>query len=138
MSQPNQRPVFVVTLKNRIVAMDAHSGQRVWEVETIDPQGHGAVQVEQDFVVHAFKDVATCVRYSDGHVLWRANLPRQFKLAPNVMIFAGCVLLANTGEVAALHLHTGQLLWHDGFDGYGIYGGAMAAPGVFTRLDRRT
>jgi outer membrane protein assembly factor BamB len=134
--EPNP-PLVVLTFAERIVAVNAHTGDRVWEFATDIKTPYAQVRVDQGRVLLVAKGTLFCLHYEQGTLLWKASVPRSMGDEPNVLVYAGCVLVTGTGEAAGFALHDGSLLWHDPFKGYGIHGGAMAAPGVASPIDRR-
>jgi outer membrane protein assembly factor BamB len=134
--EPNP-PLVVLTFAERIVAVNAHTGERAWEFAPGLKTPYGQVRVDQDRVLFLAKGTIFCLQYVTGTLLWKASVPRGIGDEPNVLAYAGCVVVMGTGEAAGFALHDGSLLWHDPFKGYGVYGGAMAAPGVASPVDRR-
>ena len=78
---------------------------------------------------HIAKGKLLCLNYLTGELLWSVKLERVGDI-PNLLVYAGCVIVTGIGEATSFALDDGRQLWHDKFKGYGIHGGAMAAPGV--------
>jgi outer membrane protein assembly factor BamB len=129
-------PLVVMTFHDRLVAMNAHTGQRAWEFQTDANAGVGRLFVDQGLVFYVAGSSVYCVDYLTGASRWRA--PNPFTIfEANVLVYAGCLVLMANGEAACLNAQNGAQLWHDKFKGYGTLGGAMAAPGVTAQIDRR-
>lgn len=138
MVQPQSAPPLVVlTLQKRLVAMNVHTGQRVWEHEV--RSGEGRMLVEQGLVFYLESDTVHCLDYLTGTPRWQAQIPKGIGMSglKNLLVYAGCVLVTAMGETACLNAQTGAQLWHDTFKGYGTTSGPMAAPGVSAQIDWR-
>jgi len=130
-------PLVVLSLTKRLVAMNAHTGQRVWEYET-GASFEGRLLVEQGLVFYTVARGIVCLDYLTGAVRWKAMLPGGAGMTDERMIvFAGCVIALGLGEAVCLNAQTGALIWHDEFKGYGSGSGAIAAPGVAAQVDKR-
>ncbi len=129
--QPSTPPIVVVSLSKRLVAMNAHTGQRVWEHEA--PVGSGGrLFVEQGLVIYAGGGSLVCLDYLTGALRWQAKLG---SVEGRILVFAGCIICLIMGEAWCLNVQTGQQIWHDPFKGYGSLSGAIAAPGVSAQVD---
>jgi outer membrane protein assembly factor BamB len=128
-------PLIVLSFEDRLVAVNAHTGERVWTVET-EAAHDGQLRVDDSRVFYLAKRKLWCLGYLDGRRLWTAELPRGVGSAPNILAYEGCVVVLGNGEAAAISAHNGAILWHDGFAGFGIYGGAIAAPGIASPIDK--
>jgi hypothetical protein len=121
----------------------ARALQHVVREHAAQQLGHGSrrerdddgelLRVEDHRVLYVVTKQVLCVDYRTGRLLWSAPIPWQ---RPRVLAYAGCVVLADVGEAMGISLQDGSQLWHDKFPGYGIYGGAMAAPGVTAPIDQ--
>ena len=123
---PNSFPLVVVTLGRAVVAMDRGTGKRVWEWR--GPLGclwtHTHVTDER-VLVGGGKAVA-CIAYGTGAELWTLDCPVHVSTwLPD----GGQLFLAGAGEIAAIEIETGRILWHDGFSGYGQWRSALGTPG---------
>lgn len=126
-------PLVVLSFMKRLVAMNAHTGQRVWEFETGWP-ADGRLFVDQGLVIYAFGNDVLCLDYVTGAPRWKVKIP---VLTPLFLVHGGCIVGTGLGEAMCLNAHTGALLWHDKFQGYGSASGPMAAPGVSAQIDHR-
>lgn len=133
--QQAARPLVVLSLTKRLVAMDAYTGQRVWEYDTGGAY-NGRLFVEQGLVLYTLGKGLVCLDYMTGAVRWQAQLPGNLALGPRVLVFAGCVIAVGMGEAICLNAQTGAVIWHDPFKGYGSLSGAIAAPGVSAQIDK--
>ena len=129
-------PLVVLSFKNRLVGIHAHTGQRVWTFEFDINGGRGQLRVEAGRVFFIAKSTMFCLDYGTGALLWRTVIPNALGSEPNTLCYADCIVLMGAGEAASFAMADGAKLWHDGFSGFGIYGGAMAAPGVASPIDR--
>lgn len=130
-------PLVVVSFGQRLVAMNAHTGQRVWECPT-DASTGGRLLVDQGLVIYLGGRTVHCVDYLTGALRWKTPNPLP-PAAPTMLVFAGCVLLTAMGETVCFNAQNGAAIWHDRFKGYGATGGgAMAAPGVAAQIDHNT
>jgi outer membrane protein assembly factor BamB len=137
MIQPQPLPPLVVlTLQKRLVAVNALTGQHVWEHEVRHPEGR--MLVEQGLVFYVLSDQLLCLDYQTGTKRWEVKLPKNVGLGmKNLLVYAGCVLVTAMGETASFAVEDGRSLWHDPFKGYGVGSGPMAAPGVSAQVDWR-
>lgn len=133
---PPQPPLVVLSFQKRLVAMHAHTGERAWEYELPKKTDSSRVVVEQGRVLFVSDRSMLCLDYATGALLWSTPLPGSVASDPSFLVYAGCVVLCEIGEAVSLTLEDGSLRWHDDFRGYGICGGAMAAPGVTVPIDR--
>lgn len=117
-------PLVVLTFLKRLVAMNAHTGQRAWEFET-GMSHEGRLLVEQGVVLYGWGGDLICLDYLTGALRWKAKLPPS--TSQRVLIHAGCVIATGMGETACLNLQNGALIWHEKFKGYGSASGSMAA-----------
>jgi outer membrane protein assembly factor BamB len=122
----------VISFQERLVAVHPRTGERVWELETGVKEIYGQLCVEDERVLYVIKRKVLCADYRTGRLLWTAAIPF---LRPRMLSCSGCIVLADIGEALALSLQDGSQLWHDKFPGYGLGGGAMAAPGVMAPID---
>lgn len=130
-------PLVVLSLNKRLVAMNAHTGQRVWEYET-GALPEGRLFVDQNIVVYAIGRGLLCLDYMTGALRWKVPLPGSVGMGDERMIaFAGCVVVLGVAEAVCFNAQTGAQLWHDTFKGYGMGSGAIAAPGVAAQVDKR-
>jgi outer membrane protein assembly factor BamB len=129
-------PLVVLSIPTRLVGVNAHTGQRMWECET---EGHqGRLFVEQGIVVYVTPMSVLCLDYATGAVRWKTPLPRLFVTGgSNVLVYAGCVLLMGGGEVICIALQNGAQIWRDEVKGVGQLAGAMAALGAASQVDIR-
>ena len=129
MHDPQPAPPFVIlTFIKYVVAMNAHTGQRVWQFEAMPT---GQLQVEQGRVVFGSGgSEVICLDYLTGALLWRATVPRGLAANSHFLVYAGCVVITGLGEALCLNLQDGAQLWHDPFKGYSAMSGPMAVPGL--------
>ncbi len=133
---PSAPPLVVMSLTKRLVAMNAHTGQRVWEYET-GGSFDGRLFVEQGLVLYTGYGGIVCLDYLTGAVRWKAKLPGTLGIVEaRMIVFAGCVIAVGMGEAVCLNVQTGLQIWHDPFKGYGSGSGAIAAPGVAAQIDK--
>lgn len=127
MSEAPGDPLVVITFRERIVAVHARSGERAWEHETGFKASYQYLRVVDDRVFYVGGKQLLCLGYRSGELLWSAQLRHD---TPNILVYGGAVLVTEVGETTGYAVEDGRELWHDNFKGYGIYGGAMAAPGL--------
>jgi len=136
MIQHQPPPLVVLSLTKRLVAMNAHTGQRVWEHET-GASWEGRLFVEQGLVLYSVGMGLICLDYLTGQLRWKVQLPGAVGMGDErIIVFAGCVIALGMGEAVCLNVQTGAQLWHDPFKGYGSACGAIAAPGVASQVDK--
>ncbi len=104
-------PLVVVTFAKCIVAMNSHTGQRVWEHQTGFKSHYQFMRVDQGRVFVVAKGKLLCLSYLTGTLLWSAEPPLGVGSEPNLLIYAGCVMVADVGEVACFAMQDGSLLW---------------------------
>ncbi|MEI8254816.1 MAG: PQQ-binding-like beta-propeller repeat protein [Deltaproteobacteria bacterium] len=131
--QQSAPPLVVISLTKRLVAMNAHTGQRVWEYETGNFDGR--LFVDHGLVIYHNAAGILCLDYLTGALRWKSQPPPSL-MGGLVLVYAGCVIISALGETACLNAQNGALLWHDPFKGYGSGTGPMAAPGVSAQIDR--
>jgi outer membrane protein assembly factor BamB len=129
-------PLVVFSLTRRLVAMNAHTGQHVWEYET-GGSFEGRLFVEQGLVFYTVNRGILCLDYLTGALRWHAQLPGSVGMTEGrLVVFAGCVIVLAMGEAVCLNAQTGAQIWYDPFKGYGSGSGAIAAPGVASQVDK--
>src|SRR5688572_12022466 len=126
MSDQTTPPIVVLCLMKHLVGINAHTGQRVWEVESIPA---GPIQIEYGRVVYvASGGGIVCLDYLTGAQLWKAAAPGRMGISGVLLLlYAGCVIATGMGEAVCFNLQNGAQLWHDPFKGYGSSTGATAA-----------
>lgn len=131
---PSPPPLVVLALHKRLVAMNAHTGQRVGEFDT-GSTWEGRLVIEHGLVLYSAGRELLCVDYFSGALRWRATLPGTTG-GGRLVLYAGCVVATGMGEAAALNAQTGAVIWHDTFKGYGSMSGPIAAPSVSAQIDK--
>lgn len=130
--QPSTPPLVVMSLGARLVAMNAHTGQRAWEHEVPLSTLGARLFVEQGLVIYAGGGGLVCLDYLSGTLRWQATLG---SVDGRILLFAGCIICLIMGEAWCLNIQTGAQIWHEPFKGYGKISGAIAAPGVSAQVD---
>lgn len=95
--------------------------------------------VDQGLVLYAPQLTLYALDYLTGRAVWK--VPTGLSYAePNMFLYAGCILLASSGEFACFNAQTGAPLWHEKSESNKalLGGNAMAAPGVSVQIDRRS
>lgn len=136
MSSQTEPPLVVISFRKHLVAMDVHTGERAWTFELGLKASAGRLVVEQGQVLFVTSGKLFCLDYATGGLRWTTDLSGVMAGKPRIMCYAGRIVLQAVGEVAGYSLEDGTQLWHDELKGFGIYEGAMAAPGVTTPIDR--
>jgi outer membrane protein assembly factor BamB len=124
-----------MSFKKHLVAMNAHTGERVWTFKLGLKANVGRLVVDHGLVLFATTGKLFCLDYLTGSLHWTTDLPSVVAGKPNMLVYAGCIVLLNVGEAVCFAAQDGRQLWHDKFSGFGIYEGAMAAPGVTAPID---
>jgi len=135
-SSDQPAPLVVLSFKKHLVAMNVSTGERAWTHALEDKNTYGALRVEHGHVFFITAQEILCLNYLTGKRLWTSELPGAFSSSPRIITYNNCLVLLNIGEAACFAMNDGALRWHDKFRGMGIHGGAMAAPGVWTDIDR--
>jgi hypothetical protein len=125
---PLPPPPLVVTVGSHVVALDYATGRRLWEHDLGWPYPRLHVAADRVLVLHACLD---CIHLASGQPLWRAQVSGGTLLCDGVTAFVG-----GAGEVHAVALADGRVLWHEPFKGYGTGEVALALPGVASQIDR--
>ncbi|MBI5385718.1 MAG: PQQ-binding-like beta-propeller repeat protein [Verrucomicrobia bacterium] len=124
--------------KDRVVCLDARTGQRVWSVSDFRADGNSTPSVESNRVYvlghgRSFPEAA-CVSAADGKALWTAALPKgggpdHYGLAGSPRVWRDLVFF-NVAGGAAVRKDSGEVAWaHDGHTAY-------ATPVVFDARGR--
>ena len=124
--------VFVVTLSNELVALDAASGGILWSYDEIaEPAGlagAAAPAVDREIVVAPFSSGAiVALRAANGRVVWSDRLVALRRTDPVSslahvrglpVIDRGLVIaVSNSGRTVAIDLRTGRRLWEQRIGG---------------------
>ncbi len=133
-SQPIS-PYVIVTLGSVVVAMDRHTGRRVWEWRLLSDGALTRAHVtDQRVIVGGMKHLA-CLAYATGLQLWSVDSP----VYVSTWLFdEGQLFVSGSGEVACFDAESGRLLWHDGFGGYGHWGSVLGVPGNVCQVDHNS
>ena len=133
---PPAPPIVVLTFVDRLVAVNMHTGQHIWEYPTEVTRG-GRVFVDQGIVIYTGTNTIHCIDYLTGQARWKAPNNLGYTVA-NMLVFAGCVLMSATGNFVCLNAQNGAQLWQEKFTHKtAIMGGnALAAPGVAAQVDK--
>ncbi len=118
--------LFIVTADNRLVALNAQSGEELWDVpggaEEAGLLGGAAPAASDDAVVAALSTgEVVAVRAANGRELWRNSLAalRRFDFGAKLSDIGGQPVLAGdavyaasaSGRAAAFALRTGNRIW---------------------------
>lgn len=124
--------------QQRLVCLDAHTGQRVWAASHFQADGNSTPSVEGDRVYvlgHGRSSPeAACVSATDGKAIWNLALPKgggpdHYGLAGSPRVWRDLVFF-NVAGGAAVRKDSGQVAWaHEGHTGY-------ATPVVFDAQGR--
>lgn len=129
-------PLVVVSVVDRLVAINLHTGQHAWECP-METATSGRLIVDQGLVLYAPVMTLYCLDYLTGALRWKVPTGLSYG-EPNMFPYAGCLLLAASGELACFNTQNGALLWHEKSGSKALLGGnAMAAPGFAVQIDRR-
>lgn len=98
-------PVVVVTNMLQVAALDAYTGQRLWEIKTRLPARLWSVN---DLVI-VVSDHVAAYRIATGEPVWR----RDGVTGETVLAAHGVVVIAGGGSTLGLGIEDGRLLWQD-------------------------
>lgn len=130
-------PLMVLAFGQRVVGIDVHTGQRLWEYEMGSKSEAHRVGVEGNRVFVLGAHHLVCLDYVSGGELWRVAPPAVLCGGGTTLLaHAGAVVVAAVGEAAAFAADDGRPLWHDAFKGYGLGSVALAVPGASAQVDR--
>jgi outer membrane protein assembly factor BamB len=131
-------PLVVVSVVDHLVAINLYTGQHVWECP-MEMATSGRLVVDQGVVLYAPQTTLYCLDYLTGALRWKVPTGLSYG-EPNMFLYAGCLLLAASGELACFNIQTGAQLWHEKSTSKGalLGGNAMAAPGLAVQIDRRS
>ena len=129
-------PIVVLAFGGRVIAVHAHHGKRLWEHNTGKGGYCDRISISGTRVYALCKSVLVCLDYETGREHWTVVVPAAVE-GPSATLLAhgGSVVAAGAGEAAA-YSADGELLWHDGFKGYGMSSVAIAVPGASAQVDR--
>jgi outer membrane protein assembly factor BamB len=137
MHQPQSAPpIVVMSVLDRLVAVNMYTGKHVWECP-MESATAARLLVDQGQVLYAPRLTLYCLDYLTGALRWKVPTGLSFA-EPNMFLYAGCLLLASSGEFACFNVQTGAMLWHEKAKGARVAGNAIAAPGVALQVDRRS
>ena len=133
--QHSAPPLVVISVFEKLVAINLHTGQHVWEVP-MPPARSARLVVDQGMVFYSPDMFLYCLDYLTGALRWK--VPTGLELGePNMFLYAGCLLLASSGQFSCFNVQTGGQLWHEKSGSKGkLAGNAVAAPGVSLQIDR--
>ncbi len=124
--------VFVATLDNRIIALDAKDGKEIWSYEGLSETaglvGAASPAASSDVVIPAFSSgEIMALRVQNGSVAWSDNLSPAVRVGglstlPDIqalpVLDKGLVIaLSFGGRMAALDERTGQRIWQRDISG---------------------
>ena len=99
----------------KVLAYDAHSGQRLWEIES--PVAPCSLAADTIHAVFHDGEKLVCLDRSNGNTRWRGesaptSIPVHTNTGPRVLIYRDVVLLAtNDGKMSGWSLDDGRKLW---------------------------
>lgn len=136
-AQHSAPPLVVISVFDKLVAINLHTGQHAWEVPMEETRS-ARLLVDQGCVFYCPRMELYCLDYLTGALRWKVPTGLSFA-EPNFFPYAGCLLLATSGEFSCFNIQTGGLLWHEKSGPLArLAGNAMAAPGVTVQIDRDT
>lgn len=118
--------VFIVTLDNRVIALDAKDGTQIWEyqglAESTGLVGAASPAANSDIVIPAFSSgEIMALRVQNGSVAWSDNLSPAVRVGglstlPDIqalpILDKGLVIaMSFGGRIAAIDARTGQRIW---------------------------
>lgn len=101
--------IFVASKSGLVTALDLAHGRKLWQ-KNIGQIITSGPAVKSGIVVIVTKQPEVIALADTGAVLWRAILPNQV-LAPPAIGQGQVIFKTVNGQVLALDLHTGELLW---------------------------
>jgi hypothetical protein len=120
-------PPLVVSFGRFVCAVERATGARRWERD-LDAEARLVCLEDRVLVLHSKLD---CVDLATGKLVWRAAVAGATLLCDGAIAFVG-----DFGEVTAVRLDDGAVLWHEPFKGRGIGSVALAVPGGAAQADR--
>jgi outer membrane protein assembly factor BamB len=106
--------------KSTIVAMQADSGQRLWQKSGSDTDGYQgtSLAIRGQYAVYCTTDAVVCLDRTSGRQLWRTAAPLSIKgppgIAPSLVLSDSAVYLADAKTIRAFALKDGQKMWDGG------------------------
>ena len=108
-----EEQVFVADRKGRVVALDAETGKKNWEVKTKAAISGGPGVGSSVILVGTSDAEVLALSADDGSLLWKADVSSEVLSVPQVDIDKVIVQTAD-GNITALGLDSGEQLWtHD-------------------------
>ena len=133
--QQSATPIVVISVFEKLVAYNLYTGQHVWEV-AMPLARSGRLVVDQGMVFYSPDMNLYCLDYLTGALRWKVPTGLEFG-EPNMFLYAGCLLLASSGQFSCFNVQTGGQLWHEKSGSRAkLAGNAMAAPGISVQIDR--
>ncbi len=106
----NGARVFVASNEGRVVAFDAITGDRVWQVETELPLSGGPGVGRDRIALGTSEGQLVALAIESGEILWNVNMGSEVLSAP---AFTQDRIITRTGDgsLIALDADTGDMLW---------------------------
>jgi outer membrane protein assembly factor BamB len=106
--------------KSSIVAIDADSGERLWQKSGSDTEGYQgtSLAVRGEYAVYHTADALVCLDRTTGRQLWRVSItyakPKQPGMSASLVLSETAVYLADAKSLTAYSLEDGTKMWSGG------------------------
>ncbi len=128
-------PVLVVALGPKLLGLDTSTGAVIFE-HKLSTHTTARIRVHDDRIIVQHRLILSIFRYPDGAVISQWKLPfKGWTHAGTLLIRGRRAFLACGGEVAAVSIDDGMLLWHQPLPRRGVYNAALGLPGLEEQAD---
>jgi outer membrane protein assembly factor BamB len=104
--------VYFGTLKGRLRALNADTGQEIWNIDLAAPIHHSPEYDGEHIYAATMGGVVICVDANSGKEIWRFTAPRRGGFAASPAVSAGLVHLGDrAGDLHAIDAATGKSVW---------------------------
>ena len=125
------RDVLVVAFGENVFGVQPETGARLWEHKV--PYGSARMHLLPRHVLLLVSNELWCLELATGKTVWRTAVQGDTLLCDERHAF-----VAELGEVRAIRLLDGAVIWHDEYKGKGIAAVALGIKGMVAQIDKNS